>query len=372
MGNNVFANGMEVSCKAADGKSIAAFPDICFTPPQTPATPPGVPIPYPNTAFAKDTTKGSKTVKISKKEVMLRNKSYFKTSTGDEAGCAPKKGIMTSKIKGKAYFIKWSMDVKVEGQNVVRHLDMTTHNHGSNPNTIPWPFVDTQALAPGGACHKDAQKEQEACKEYKPYGEKDVCPKEAGGVVISQIPKSEKQKKKYKPVYEALAEKGKEGCLAARKCQLVPYKKEPCTPGVDSCCPGQTGDHVMDDANFKGFANYSKNDAPVVCASGPNQYWASHGESHTIRGHFVKCYKKKNETDEIPYGVLRKLSSAAVRMTFRDSGCSKDCLEAQLDGYYKEKNIVDESTKLKGSQTGRTGKSRAKSLMKKKVKEAKR
>ena len=92
MGNNVFANGMEVSCKAADGKSIAAFPDVCFTPPENPATPPGVPIPYPNTAFAKDTTKGSKTVKISKKEVMLRNKSYFKTSTGDEAGCAAKKG----------------------------------------------------------------------------------------------------------------------------------------------------------------------------------------------------------------------------------------------------------------------------------------
>ena len=47
MGNEVYANSMEVSCKAAAGKSICAFPDVCFTPPTTPATPPGVPIPYP-------------------------------------------------------------------------------------------------------------------------------------------------------------------------------------------------------------------------------------------------------------------------------------------------------------------------------------
>ena len=42
MGNDVFANGREVSCKKADGKSICAFPDVCFTPPENPATPPGV------------------------------------------------------------------------------------------------------------------------------------------------------------------------------------------------------------------------------------------------------------------------------------------------------------------------------------------
>ncbi|MGF1606618.1 MAG: DUF4150 domain-containing protein, partial [Rhodothalassiaceae bacterium] len=141
MANNVFANGREIACKAAAGKSVSAFPDVCFTPPQTPATPPGVPVPYPNTAFAKDTAKGSKTVKISGKEVMLQNQSYFKTSTGDEAGCAPKKGVVTGKIKGKAYFTSWSPNVKIEGKCVVRHLDMTTHNHGSMPgNTAPWPY----------------------------------------------------------------------------------------------------------------------------------------------------------------------------------------------------------------------------------------
>ena len=121
---------MEVACKASDGKSIAAFPDVCFTPPQTPATPAGVPIPYPNTALASETSEGSTTVKIGGQEVMLKNKSFFKKSTGDEAGSAPKKGIATSVITGKVYFAMWSMNVMVEGENVVRHLDITTHNHG--------------------------------------------------------------------------------------------------------------------------------------------------------------------------------------------------------------------------------------------------
>jgi hypothetical protein len=136
MGNDVFANGREISCKAADGKSICAFPDVCMTPPENPATPPGVPVPYPNTGMASDATSGSKTVKISNKEVMLKNKSYFKKSTGDEAGCAAKKGVVTSKIQGKVYFTSWSMDIKFEGQNVVRHLDLTTHNHASQPEDL--------------------------------------------------------------------------------------------------------------------------------------------------------------------------------------------------------------------------------------------
>lgn len=142
MANQVYANNMEISCKSADGKSVACFPDACFTPPW-------VPIPYPNIGMAKDTTNGSWTVKISGKEVMLKDKSYFKISTGDEAGNAPKKGVVTSKIKGKVYFTVWSMDVKFEGGNVVRHFDLMTHNHASKPgNTPPWAYADAMATAP--------------------------------------------------------------------------------------------------------------------------------------------------------------------------------------------------------------------------------
>jgi hypothetical protein len=148
MASNVYANMMAVSCKAAAGKTICAFPDVCMTPPMTPATPPGVPIPYPNTGMASDTSSGSSSVKIGGQEVMLKNKSFFKRSTGDEAGAAPKKGVVTSKTMGKVYFNSWSMDVKVEGENVPRHLDLTTHNHASPPGQTP-PMPEVDGMSPG-------------------------------------------------------------------------------------------------------------------------------------------------------------------------------------------------------------------------------
>jgi Toxin PAAR-like domain len=146
MPNTVYANMMEVCCKASMGSSICAFPDVCFTPPLTPATPPGVPIPYPNTGMASDCTGGSRTVKVSGQEAMLKNASYFKRSMGDEAGCAPKKNVVTSQNMGKVYFNMWSMDVQIEGENVVRNLDITTHNHASPPPGTP-PMPHTSSLS---------------------------------------------------------------------------------------------------------------------------------------------------------------------------------------------------------------------------------
>ena len=62
------------------------------------------------------------------------------------------KGVVTHKNTGKVYFTMWSMDVKIEGENVVRMMDLTTHNHaGSLPgNTAPWPYTDAVAV---GAAH---------------------------------------------------------------------------------------------------------------------------------------------------------------------------------------------------------------------------
>lgn len=160
MANNVFANGREISCKASTGTSLGAFPDVCFTPPQTPATPLGIPVPYPNSAFATTTTSGSRTVKISGKEAMLKNKSYFKTSTGDDAGCAPNKGVVTSTIRGKAYFVSWSVDVKIEGQNVVRHLDLTTHNHSSPKSNSLYTIHQGQVVST--YLHPQCQRAREA------------------------------------------------------------------------------------------------------------------------------------------------------------------------------------------------------------------
>jgi len=160
MANEVFANDLEIACKAADGKSVACFPDPCFSPPSPSAG--WILIPYANTAYAKDTTNASKTVFISGKPIMKKDVSYFKKSTGNEPAAGPK-GQFTGVKKGKAYFTSWSMNVKVEGQNVDRHTDGITHNHGSKPaNTGEWKYLDTADEKK--ACAKDKKKMDNACE----------------------------------------------------------------------------------------------------------------------------------------------------------------------------------------------------------------
>ncbi|WP_218187953.1 PAAR-like domain-containing protein [Desulfosarcina cetonica] len=294
MGNNVFANGREISCKAADGKALAAFPDVCFTPPQTPATPPGVPIPYPNNAFASDATKGSKKVKISGKEVMLKNKSYFKTSSGDEAGSAPKKGVVTSKTKGKAFFTVWSMDVKVEGQNVVRHLDLTTHNHGSFPsNTTPWPYADSMAFAAGGPCAGISQ-------DFKlvPYKSKD--------------------------------ESGEKTLSCGRK------------------SPPMTGHHLIPGRCLRtrttagGNPAYAKgcshDNAPCVCVNNENQYDGTHRDCHSVFDPIEYGEAQKSPKGKMTYKKARDAaakSAAGVNGGKEPTQKQQDCIKAQLDNYYK-------------------------------------
>ena len=155
MANVVYANGMEIACKAASGQSMAAFPDVCLSPPSPPAGP--VPVPYPNTAYASDTTNGSTTVMISGQEVMLKDQSTFKNSTGDEAATKSLgMGVVTHAIQGEASFVAWSMDVKIEGQNVDRHLDPMMHNEQCNPaNTPTMVYLDQSAFKELSECARD-------------------------------------------------------------------------------------------------------------------------------------------------------------------------------------------------------------------------
>ena len=134
MAATINVNKRTVVHKSSDGVACA-FPDVCKTP--TPGGP--VPIPYPNIAMSKHTAKGSKTVKMDGNPIMLKG-SNFSTSTGDEAGTAGG-GVVSSKTKGKAEFINYSFDVKVEGKNVPRLADMMVQNKGSSPNTPPMPEV---------------------------------------------------------------------------------------------------------------------------------------------------------------------------------------------------------------------------------------
>ena len=64
-------------------------------------------------------------------------------STGDEAGSAGG-GVASNKIKGKAEFVNFSFDVKFEGKNVPRAIDLMFHN---DKNTPPFPVLQGPVVA---------------------------------------------------------------------------------------------------------------------------------------------------------------------------------------------------------------------------------
>ncbi len=362
MTNQVFANGMEIACKAAVGKVIAAFPDVCMTPPENPATPPGVPVPYPNTAFASDTSNGSKSVKISDKEIMLKNKSYFKTSTGDEAGCAAKKGVVSSKTKGKVYFIKWSMDVKVEGENVDRHFDMTTNNHGSPRanESIPWPYADSiAAFGDPPECTKQSESAKKKCKNSKLVKKEKISETTGRRSIVSDGVICSKK------------------CKKAMRCILVAKEDD-----KDKCCKGDTtGHHLIEDHWVKGNSNFPEyrssrgnanftaqsiakgpgvktmNEAPCVCSNAKRSK-GRHQQLHNVQGVYEESfmpggsrYDPNKPSGGFNYGEGKNAALLAHKRAFKS--CPSKCIEAQLDAFYGSDNdrpLNDPSTQPLGEE----------------------
>jgi hypothetical protein len=302
MSNQVYANNMAVSCKAAAGKSICAFPDVCMTPPQTPATPPGVPIPYPNTGLASDTSDGSTSVNISGQEVMLKNKSYFKKSTGDEAGCAPMKGVITHTNMGKVYFNAWSMDVKVEGENVVRMMDMTTHNHGSSPGqTPPYPYMDKMFKSTVGS-----------------------------GVTCKEVLKNE--------------------CI-----DIHSHGRAECPSKHDS-------DHIVQNACFENSRgtggitsapNYDMNMAPCVCLKGPSSKpKTAHYKKTQGQNYLTKKWKGKKS---VSYKTARDGNLAALEnsMDPKPSKDAMECIKRAVNNYFKDELGLKEDEQVRVPRSGK-------------------
>jgi len=361
MGCEVYANGRTIACKAADGKTIAAMPDVCLSPPSPPAGP--VPIPYPNTGVASDTTDGSKTVEINGQEVMLKNTSYFKKSSGDEAATKSLgMGVVTHQIQGKVNFINWSMDVKFEGENVPRHLDLTGHNEASDPaNAPPWPYIDQMAVPLDHPCVGDMKKEHEACKDYRPNKPDgpDACPAmPAGGKPVNDP--------------EALAyaaQVKKNPCLEARRCSLQPYKKT--EKGQGGCCDGQTGHHLIEASAFyfsgRGPAGalfncsrYKESEAPSICTEGTNHGVGTHGLMHTFQsaaamkspvGALLSSGAVMFNDRRTTVAAAQKSGAAAVTETFPESKCDEKCIEAQLSAYHEKQCKMTDPTQIKAVAT---------------------
>jgi hypothetical protein len=373
MANQVFANGREIACKADQGKVIAAFPDVCLSPPTPPAGP--VPIPYPVTSMSSDTEQGTKQVKISGKEVMQKDSSDFKKCTGDEA-CTKSlgMGVVTHQQTGKVYFAAWSMDVKIEGANAVRHLDMTTSNHASKPGqTPPWPFQKSMSTkGKADPCKKEKNKVEKECKGKKKT--KDRCPPHTPPPRpnVGKLPKGKAAMaaflgtangKKWKvwrsetKAYYNKRAKGnaKDACLRALRCKLVPWKGG----GKDGkCCPGQTPHHLIEQNSFDGITPYNPKKAPCVCAEGTSWHEGSHGMVHTIQGNLNN---KATKNGQISLKKARKNGATALKKVFPESGCSQKCIEAQLKNGHKP---LRDDKQIKSSPSGYTSDPAAASVLK--------
>jgi hypothetical protein len=283
MGNLVFANMRAVCHKGSSGKSVASMPDVCLSPPPPPAGP--VPVPYPNTAMASDLADGSKDTFVQGNPICLSDKSCFSKSSGDEGGTQGG-GLLSHKTQGKVYFSSWSMDVKVEGEGVCRHLDMVMHNAASFPrNTPTWPYLDSLQVV--------------------------------GGVVVEGPCKG-----------------------VDTKFMLVPYSA---TTGRRNKRKngGKTGHHLIPDRCFhgknKGNGKYSKSTAPTLLVRGRTQHDLEHAAIHAIFDALEAAHSKRGK----PFTYKAACDAAAISAKGLNNNkplTDKElkCIKLQLSNHYKD------------------------------------
>ncbi len=291
---------------------------------------------------------------------MLKNKSYFKQSMGDEAGCAAKKGVVSSVNRGKVYFIAWSMDVKAEGENVVRNLDMTTHNHASPvTNTPPTVHIDSMAIAYPESCRADVERYNDACS--------------GPNKTVTRTPSGQTDR----------VQSCSDDCRLAQRCVLIPKKHD-----KKFCCPEtegpldpndtlRTGHHLIEDQWVKTNPNFpwygsgrgapdaltvvpvetpGRNragdppaaddaDAPTVCTNHYRTVGTPHNELHDVQGVFVEQFQTGGPravpgepNNGFNYGEAKEFAKMAHRSAFPDADCSGTCLEDQLDAFYGSDN----------------------------------
>ncbi|MBU6438586.1 MAG: DUF4150 domain-containing protein, partial [Betaproteobacteria bacterium] len=285
------------------------------------------------TGLASDTSDGSSSVQISGQEVMLKDKSCFKKSMGDEAGCAPKKGVVTSKNMGKVYFTAWSMNVKVEGENVVRMGDLTTHNHGSVPgNTGPWPYLDEVAVSAGAVDHCEGTRSEitNKCKDESEFA---AAGPSANGCSAD--------------------------CCEAKKCALAPYGS-----GMQ-CCDQKTKHHIIPDHCFKdkgkggyydGIKDMSYGKGLAICVSGEDKAdtdaagnLLDHGKIHRDFDRIEDQYRDSN-AQKWTFDEANAVGSDVCAFY---AGCDQKCLARQTETYHRGKGVHGKTT-LRANSNDRT------------------
>ena len=140
-------------------------------------------------------------------------------------------------------------------------------------------------------------------------------------------------------------------CTRARKCNLVPYSSDGVGGPFGSkqskvesaknggCCPGQTGHHLIPEESIKDSCpNYDHGAAPTVCVEGTSQNMGSHKRIHqALAVEHEKLAMKGKVASDGSMSMNDALDAAANshKEAFPLSQCSKKCIRAQLDAYYK-------------------------------------
>jgi len=229
------------------------------------------------------------------------------------------------------------MDVKIEGENVVRNLDLTTHNHASLPGaTPPWPYLDAMSPAQLNDCKDNINKEKTACSD------------ENGN---------------YKSGKECCDD---EKCQEARKCMLVPYGG----PGSPNCCDGKTGHHLLPNSLLQGVRDdsstnviglkkvgddaYTCDEGACVCVEGEGHSDGDHGELHDRTKSKLRTILMSGK--ELTYQAAKQKAAEAHGETFvGDDGkpqCNPKCIEAQIDASLsKSKTGADIQVRQKDGMT---------------------
>jgi hypothetical protein len=239
--------------------------------------------------------------------------------------------MINSKITGKVYFDAWSMDVKVEGENVVRNLDLTTGNHGSNANeAVPWPYQDATAL---GA-------QDSPCAKYAgPVSENCTAP---------------------------VASDCSPNCCEARKCVLVPAEPESNCKGC-----GKTAHHPIPVAELSEsrqpgqargtprYPNYSSGAAPCVCVEG-DDHDSRDPASTELKEHGrvgVKFTQLRNAAlpkgsklgDSYPFSTALDCGAKAVNAG-TDARCDEECTKKQLEKGHADLGVNPTDKAFKSKQ----------------------
>lgn len=233
------------------------------------------------------------------------------------------------------------MDVKFEGANVDRHLDLTLHNEQCNPaNTPTWPYMDAASIATT-ACAASAKAVNDACPNSNKPGQTDKdCPPYEGGT--------------------AAIEFGQDDCVKAKRCMLVPYDRSEKQGG---CCPGQTPHHLVPKHHFAGIVGYDEDQAPCVCVKGHSWHRnekslfedcdKTHAEMHDLQDaserYAIGIIEGMISTGEdvegrtpdyaLSYGEIKENALNAHSQVFNDLQCNQDCMQAQLDNYHTQKSV---------------------------------